>query len=32
MTCTKILIDHHQEPDELSFDYGISDTSQKFHL
>jgi bifunctional oligoribonuclease and PAP phosphatase NrnA len=24
---TKILIDHHKEPDEKSFDYGISDTS-----
>ena len=24
-TCTKILIDHHQEPDADSFDYGISD-------
>ena len=28
LSCTKILIDHHQEPDELSFDYGISDTSK----
>jgi bifunctional oligoribonuclease and PAP phosphatase NrnA len=28
LTCTKILIDHHQEPDEVSFDYGISDTSK----
>jgi bifunctional oligoribonuclease and PAP phosphatase NrnA len=28
MSCTKILIDHHQEPDEASFDYGISDTSK----
>jgi len=26
--CTKILIDHHQEPDEASFDYGISNTSK----
>jgi phosphoesterase RecJ-like protein len=26
--CTKILIDHHIEPDERSFDYGISDTSK----
>jgi phosphoesterase RecJ-like protein len=26
--CTKILIDHHQEPDTASFDYGISDTSK----
>jgi phosphoesterase RecJ-like protein len=28
LTCTKMLIDHHQEPDEVSFDYGISDTSK----
>ncbi len=28
LTCTKILIDHHQEPDEISFDYGVSDTSK----
>jgi bifunctional oligoribonuclease and PAP phosphatase NrnA len=28
LNCTKILIDHHQEPDEASFDYGISDTSK----
>jgi bifunctional oligoribonuclease and PAP phosphatase NrnA len=28
LKCTKILIDHHQEPDELSFDYGKSDTSK----
>lgn len=26
--CIKILIDHHREPDEPSFDYGISDTSK----
>jgi phosphoesterase RecJ-like protein len=26
--CTKILIDHHQEPDAPSFDYGVSDTSK----
>ena len=26
--CTKILIDHHQEPEEESFDYGISDTTR----
>ncbi|HMG67164.1 MAG TPA: DHH family phosphoesterase, partial [Chitinophagaceae bacterium] len=25
LKCTKILIDHHEEPDEQSFDYGISD-------
>ncbi len=28
LTCTKILIDHHQEPDAASFNYGISDTSK----
>jgi bifunctional oligoribonuclease and PAP phosphatase NrnA len=28
LTCTKILIDHHQEPDAASFDYGASDTSK----
>ncbi len=28
LSCTKILIDHHQEPDEASFDYGISDTAK----
>src|SRR5688572_14161456 len=27
-TCIKILIDHHREPDEASFDYGVSDTSK----
>ena len=26
--CIKILIDHHQEPDELSFDYGVSNTEK----
>ncbi len=26
--CTKILIDHHREPDEASFTYGESDTSK----
>lgn len=26
--CTKILIDHHQEPDSASFTYGCSDTSK----
>jgi bifunctional oligoribonuclease and PAP phosphatase NrnA len=25
LECIKILIDHHQEPDEASFNYGISD-------
>ncbi|MGB5029352.1 MAG: DHH family phosphoesterase, partial [Chitinophagaceae bacterium] len=28
LTCTKILIDHHQEPDIDSFDYGISNTAK----
>jgi phosphoesterase RecJ-like protein len=28
LKCTKILIDHHQEPEEASFDYGISDTTR----
>lgn len=28
ITCTKILIDHHQEPDTPSFNYGVSDTSK----
>jgi len=28
LSCTKILVDHHQEPDEASFDYGISDTAK----
>ena len=28
LTCTKILIDHHQEPDVVSFNYGISDTAK----
>ena len=28
LQCTKILIDHHQQPDEKAFNYGISDTSK----
>ena len=28
LKCTKILIDHHQEPDAVSFDYGISDATK----
>lgn len=28
LKCTKILIDHHREPDEASFDYGISSTGK----
>lgn len=26
--CTKILIDHHQQPQEEAFDYGVSDTGK----
>jgi len=28
LSCTKILIDHHQQPQTEIFDYGISDTSK----
>jgi phosphoesterase RecJ-like protein len=28
LTCTKILIDHHQEPDAVSFNYGSSDVAK----
>ncbi|OYW18739.1 MAG: DHH family phosphoesterase, partial [Sphingobacteriales bacterium 12-47-4] len=28
LDCTKILIDHHREPDEVTFQYGVSDTSK----
>jgi phosphoesterase RecJ-like protein len=28
LTSTKILIDHHQQPDEAAFDYGVSDISK----
>lgn len=28
MKCTKVLIDHHREPDSPSFDFGISDTGK----
>lgn len=28
LTCTKILIDHHQQPQEEYFTYGISDTAK----
>lgn len=28
LNCTKILIDHHKEPDTASFDFGASDTSK----
>lgn len=26
--CTKVLIDHHQEPDVVNFDFGVSNTSK----
>ncbi|TCZ73259.1 DHH family phosphoesterase [Flaviaesturariibacter aridisoli] len=28
LPCVKVLIDHHQEPDEQMFTYGVSDTSK----
>lgn len=28
LDCVKILIDHHREPDEAAFTYGVSDTSK----
>ncbi|HZH66659.1 MAG TPA: bifunctional oligoribonuclease/PAP phosphatase NrnA [Flavisolibacter sp.] len=28
LTCAKILIDHHREPDTASFTYGVSDTGK----
>jgi bifunctional oligoribonuclease and PAP phosphatase NrnA len=28
LKCTKLLIDHHQEPDTVSFDYGVSNTGK----
>ncbi len=28
LSCKKVLIDHHQEPDEASFDFGASDTGK----
>ncbi|HJS54390.1 MAG TPA: DHH family phosphoesterase [Chitinophagaceae bacterium] len=28
LTCPKILIDHHQQPDEKSFEWGISDPNK----
>lgn len=28
LQCVKVLIDHHQEPDVASFDYGVSDTTK----
>jgi phosphoesterase RecJ-like protein len=28
LTCAKILIDHHQQPQTEAFDYGISDTAK----
>ncbi len=28
LKCIKILVDHHQQPQEEAFDYGVSDTSK----
>ena len=28
LTCTKVLIDHHQQPQEEYFDYGVSNTGK----
>ena len=28
INCTKILVDHHQQPDEASFHYGVSSTGK----
>ena len=28
LTCKKVLIDHHQEPDLSAFDFGVSDTQK----
>lgn len=28
INCVKVLIDHHQEPDAASFNYGVSDTGK----
>jgi len=28
LQCTKILIDHHREPDEVAFQYGVSNTGK----
>ena len=28
LTCTKVLIDHHQQPQEDYFDYGVSNTAK----
>ncbi|HUC80195.1 MAG TPA: bifunctional oligoribonuclease/PAP phosphatase NrnA [Flavisolibacter sp.] len=28
ISCTKILIDHHQEPDVAAYDYGVSSTAK----
>ncbi|MDI3319367.1 DHH family phosphoesterase [Pinibacter soli] len=28
LNCVKVLIDHHQQPEVESFDYGVSDTSK----
>ncbi len=31
LTCTRILIDHHQQPQKNYFDYGISNTAKKLY-
>ncbi|HMH24267.1 MAG TPA: DHH family phosphoesterase [Puia sp.] len=28
LSCTKVLIDHHQQPESASFDYGVSNTGK----
>ncbi len=28
LSCTKILIDHHREPDNVAFNYGVSNTAK----
>jgi phosphoesterase RecJ-like protein len=28
LSCVKVLVDHHQQPEESAFNYGISDTSK----
>lgn len=32
LPCTKILLDHHQQPQVEVFDYGISDVTKVLHL
>jgi phosphoesterase RecJ-like protein len=28
LACTKVLVDHHEEPDEAAFDYGVSNPAK----